>query len=560
VISQIYIGGIPTFKRPARQYEYPILVVGAGLGGIQLMIELQRRGRTDIVCVDRNCDWGGDSWTHVPNKFTKLQTERGTYHVDYIKPEAPVPRRIRGTNGIEFDYKTWPSRDSLLRMMRASAAENGLNEYVMWNVEVQKVAPKKGAYAATYTPFYFGVDEGDGDAEVLFVSHVSVWPGFLHEANQVDFQGEAAFGGYIEYSSFDKVDYAKTTGHTVVLYGHGAFAIENVRTLCEWRCKKVYVLCRTRNLSGTKMASWLVSVMDRPLPAQILVDALQKMYNLVGFDCWTAHSVQADATKKNCMIVQKTIFGVTDIYFLAGYFGLMECVVSEIKRITDHCVHTKNYLKIQCEVIIKAIGTRPSFKVDRQFGIKEVVGSWINGDPHRWVNLGMKGVQAKNFGSFSVGPGFAPMMKMASYFIDYPDDWAMVADSLPRNKAGQWPAYVTPAAYGTPMFMLMSRTFPILAAQMNEMSALKPRKQAEAHPLEEYLAEVTAEWNNYIKYFRKHGLVDDRPDPPYPYTPEIIYEMVFKAQKINNGEEVEFEVNTTELTKSLQVESHPEGE
>lgn len=41
----------------------------------------------------------------------------------------------------------------------------------------------------------------------------------------------------------------------VILYGHGAFTIENVRTLLEHRCKKVFVMCRKRNLCGMKASS-----------------------------------------------------------------------------------------------------------------------------------------------------------------------------------------------------------------------------------------------------------------------------------------------------------------
>ena len=67
----------------------------------------------------------------------------------------------------------------------------------------------------------------------------------------------------------------------------------------------------------------------------------------------------------------RKVFGVTDVYFLAGYFGLMEVVVDEIQRLTYHkasltvpdCVgpgvepglqaHTKKGSTIDCEVIIK---------------------------------------------------------------------------------------------------------------------------------------------------------------------------------------------------------------
>merc|ERR1740138_1788043 len=112
----------------------------------------------------------------------------------------------------------------------------------------------------------------------------------------------------------------------------------------------------------------------------------------------------------------------------------MEVVEDDVKRLSRQTLHTKKGTKINCEVFIKAIGTAPSFKVDKQLGIKQCVGFWVNGDPLRPISMGAKGVQAKNFGSFSVGPGFAPLVKQMNWFIDYPEDLLPIRDQLPTNK------------------------------------------------------------------------------------------------------------------------------
>merc|ERR1712048_1312232 len=109
-----------------------------------------------------------------------------------------------------------------------------------------------------------------------------------------------------------------------------------------------------------KMVSWLCDQSDFPIPGSILLEAMAVIYNLVGFDVWSAYSVTADAKRNNVFINQKTVFGVTDIYFLAGYYGLMEVVVDEIKRLTYMRAQTKKKRTIECEVICKAIGTSPS--------------------------------------------------------------------------------------------------------------------------------------------------------------------------------------------------------
>lgn len=229
------------------------------------------------------------------------------------------------------------------------------------------------------------------------------------------------------------------------------------------------------------------------------------------------------------------MFGVTDIYFLAGYYGLMEVIVDEIKRLTNGVAHTKKNKKIECECILKAIGTAPSFKVDKYLGIKEIVGIWVNGDPFRPVSCNGMFVQARNFGSFSSGPGFAPAVKMMTYFLENPMDWYAVKDALPHNPPSDRPAYVPGATYFLPMHMALNTTLPNLAAQTQVMDACKSKKQREAHPPEVYLNECISEWEAYVRFFRKNNMVDERPDPKYPYDIELVKYYMEKSVKVGLG-------------------------
>merc|ERR550525_181516 len=194
--------------------------------------------------------------------------------------------------------------------------------------------------------------------------------------------------------------------------------------------------------------------------------------------------------------------------------------------------------KIECECIIKAIGTSPSFKIDKIFGIKELVGLWINNDPLRPISCNGMFVQARNFGSFSSGPGFVGIVKMMTWFINYPDDWLRVSASLPRNPPGERPAYVPGATYFLPLFMAINSALPDLARETQEMDSLKARKQAEAHPMEEFLPQCKAEWETYIRFFKDNQMIDEssKPEPPYPYTMEMMRGFIDKANAIAIGQ------------------------
>merc|ERR1712087_657334 len=130
------------------------------------------------------------------------------------------------------------------------------------------------------------------------------------------------------------------------------------------------------NLCGMKVVSWLVAYMEQPMPGNIMLEAFQRIYDLVGYDVYSCHSVKSDAARSFAMITQKTVFGVTDIYFLAGYYGLMEVVEDEIHRLTPGVAHTKKGKKIPCDVICKAVGTVPCFSIDKMLGLKALHGIW----------------------------------------------------------------------------------------------------------------------------------------------------------------------------------------
>eukprot|EP00933_Yihiella_yeosuensis_P058411 TRINITY_DN5887_c0_g5_i1.p1 TRINITY_DN5887_c0_g5~~TRINITY_DN5887_c0_g5_i1.p1 ORF type:complete len:627 (+),score=105.47 TRINITY_DN5887_c0_g5_i1:85-1965(+) len=512
VTSKVTALGARSFKNRKKKYEHPVVIIGAGLGGIQTMLAFTNGGREDFICIEKLDDFGGHSWMVVANKFTKLQTEKGTYHVDYILPEAKVPHSFG-----DMEYKTWPNRDQLLTMFRAQAKAHGFYDKTRFNVSVEKVRPVANQPGYTVQTVPMNEDE---DGELIISSAVVAWPGNLCKLRLIDFPGEDEFGGYIDYASFCKVDYTKVDRKDVILYGHGAFTIENVRTLLEHRAKKVFVLCRKRNICGMRVASWLVGQSEVPVPGTIIMEVFQKMYDLVGWDVWSAHSVKTDANRTFAHVSQKTVFGVTDVYFLAGYYGLMEVVVDEIKRLTHHCAHLKKGRKIECEVIVKAVGTLPDFQMDKMLGVKELVGVWANGDPLRPIGCNGMFVEARNFGSFSSGPAFATTVVMFNWFIDYPDDFEIVRGMMPKKKAGEAPCYVPSATHLLPTMTAMN-TIPMLGAAMAVSDGLKARKQKEAHPPKQYIAECKAEWEMYIAQFKKDGMVDGRPEPPYPYTVEM---------------------------------------
>mmetsp|Transcript_114382 Transcript_114382/g.356208 ORF Transcript_114382/g.356208 Transcript_114382/m.356208 type:complete len:445 (+) Transcript_114382:156-1490(+) len=426
----------------------------------------------------------------------------------------------------------WPSRDQLLEMFQKEARSHGLEDCTHFSTEVAKVTPKGWADPSrpglvlmnsprrSYQVIYQPTDNTDeAYQQHITVGAVVAWPGNLCRHTELVFKGEQEFDGYIEYGSCSMTDYPRVAGKVTILYGHGAFMIENVRTLVEHQAAKVLVLCRKRNLTTPKMVSWLISQTAMPASGLKLLKFFAPMYELAGFDPWTAHSVSCDSKRTVARIRQKTVFGVTDVYFLACYYGKCKVVIDEIKRLSRHTAHLLKGGTISCEVILKVVGLQADPRTDKILGVKELYGYWIEGDALRPCCTNGTGVNAQNFGTFSVGPAIASNVCVVTHLLLYPQDLDIVRESLPVSKDDDTgPAYAPTGEHFLSTIFTLMGSLPALSVKSAHFNPMKHTKQHQAHPLRQFLEECKMEWQMYIEMFG----TDDKPPPPYPYTEEMI--------------------------------------
>jgi len=131
-------------------------------------------------------------------------------------------------------------------------------------------------------------------------------------------------------------------------------------------------------------------------------------------------------------ITQGSMFGVTDVYFVAGYYGLMDVIIGHVAKLSRHRMHLKDDLPdVECEAILKTVGVRGSSEVDRILGITELVGFWVNGDPLLPCISNGLFVSASNFGGYSIAPAIGPSVEAILWFVDYPEDFEIIRQDLP---------------------------------------------------------------------------------------------------------------------------------
>jgi thioredoxin reductase len=512
-------------ERPPRQYEHPIVIVGAGMGGVSMALELERRGRGNYQLFERDCRWGGATWNDVANSTTKLQTEKGTYHARFLDFSF----------GADATLKTWPPRDTVKAMIQKAAEEAGADQKT--RLETSVTAVKKVGDPLENGHYVISIANPNGESEDIKASALVTCPGVFYLPKEIPMPGREKFGGYICNGSYDELNKSKLKDIEVAVIGHGGFTIENVRTCLEMGSTKVKIICLTRHFTGQRMTSWLVSGQVQPIPGTTLLKAFEVVYSKIGVDVWSHPEVETDAEHSYVMIKSSTSFGVSDVYFLACMYGLVEMFdKDEVKSLSHHCIHTKQGHDVPCQAIMKCLGSEPDPDVDEIFGIDEIKGYWINGEPLRSIIVIAKGVAARNYGGFSVGPFFASACTTVRYAIDYPEDIMATMPNLPVHKAEKGhPAYYMTTHYTLMCGFLISQ-IEGLSWQLQFVDKLKAIKTQEAHRMEEILEECATEWTMYINMFKELGSIPkDAEEIPYPYTKEIMDGLI--KESVDNWEE-----------------------
>jgi len=334
---------------------------------------------------------------------------------------------------------------------------------------------------------------------------------------------------------FNEIDYHKCEGENVTIVGHGAFAVENIRTCIEFGVKQIYLVCRRTNLACPRVISWMANRSLNPLSNSRFMKNMEPMYELIGLDPWAYHSVFANEKRTTCQITQKARFGIGDIYFLSIYMGKTELCVepSGVKRVSKHTVHLSSR-KLQCKAILKLLGLVGEMENDRLLQIKEMVGFWVNGDMRRYIVAEPVSVMCNQMGGTSMSPGAYAWSLEGLYFLDFPEDFIygpLASGMLPKHKVDMAdegtprPAYVVDARHGTTTGMTVGMYTPGLMEVEGTAGFIKAVRHRLCHPIGKFLAQAKEDWDHYAKKMLEDGFGQDKPYPTYPYSPQVVHKM-----------------------------------
>merc|ERR1719387_2795538 len=205
-------------------------------------------------------------------------------------------------------------------------------------------------------------------------------------------------------------------------------------------------------------------------------------------------------------------------------------MVPLIKRCTHKCLHLPSGRKLEdVTVIIKALGLIGDFEADRFHKLKELIGTWPNGDYRRYVFVDPLGMSAANFSSFSAGSGSYFGACGTKYLMQNPSEYRGlidmgVQDMLPKMKATEEkPCHQYDAKYAMSVGMVVDGNLPRYTKKMAAEDCYFHRLMWAVVPLEKFFRECKQSWDDYQKdWTENQGF--DLPYVPYPYTVEMVEE------------------------------------
>lgn len=531
IARKVTVSGIRDFCREKKEWPHPCCVIGAGHIGLKMAMTwlMESPQYTNFIIFDRYSKVGGTSWHKQANKTTRLQTEVGAYHLEYHED-----------NGWPDDAETncWPSRDQILAHFQDRANKWGMMPYIKLNTNCTKL----NIVGKDYWDCYYEVSlDEKGKESMITVSNVSFFPGNLTNPKRVVYKGEDTFEGDIVYGISCEYDYSVSTGNDVAIIGSGAFAVENVRTLVEHQARKIYMICRRKNMSMPRVVSWYINQSAQFISAILTLEASSPMYDLIGVDQWSYYCVYANEARTTCTMRQKSRFGIGDVYFLAMYYEMLDHVVDDVKRVSPNKIHLISGRTLEnIKSILKLLGFNGEFENDRLMKLKELYGWWCNRDFKRYIVAEPLGVDANNFGGTSFSPGAIMWAEEQVFLLHYPKDFAPCLEAMgfPTHVADESidrPAYVVEARHGALCGITLGALVPGIGERGNVTGPLKRQRMWDMHPPEKFLLAAQKEWDHWSKIIQDAGYT--KPHPPYPYTVELINGYLEKEQESYRAQE-----------------------
>jgi 5-methyltetrahydropteroyltriglutamate--homocysteine methyltransferase len=328
---------LPRFSTPPAKAD--VVIVGAGLLGMVTARRCLDAGFTVAVLEQRPLV--GGIWSMYANATSQVNSSEGGYCIkEFIGEE----------DGKEGDNRDHSTAAEVLKDF--AKLGDSLKENIFTSVKVVKVMGKEGDYQVFF--------QDDGSSTTT--SAVLQCRGVVLCINDrvglprpLTAPGKDIFKGIVADGTADSLSGVNWRGKNVVIFGMGAFAVENVRTALENGAAKVTVVGRRTGTICPKVIDYLNFV--KPWDENYKHDT---QTNVKQFLRWKELYATSGCTIPECWPKQVKHEGhtisVSDVWFIGHHMKKLSTRTGEIDRMEAEGVRISSGELIPCDVIVGCIG------------------------------------------------------------------------------------------------------------------------------------------------------------------------------------------------------------
>ncbi len=487
--------------------EFDFLIIGAGLLGLRAAAFLSDRSESFLI-IEKNSRIGG-VWTNFANFATAIQSEAATYSFHFNSNNSK-----KSIEPLQFD-QYYPSRSQVIFDAESFAVKEKFDDKIRLNVEVLQVLNSSNI------KFPYELRCFDSSSSIhfsLFTRVIWSFPGNLHLPRQLTLPKENNFKGKIFYGHSSAIEPKEFLGERVIIFGHGAFAIENARTALTFGSSSVTILCRKRHLIMPRLGSYITNTSKFPLSVDTLINYSQLMYSAIA-----EPSIEFDDFSSS------GDWPISDFYFLAILSGKLkvlqyESVQFEPNGIVCCNAETKENLSIKASIVVKCFGFTFDSKVLSIFNSQTLAGYWINRDP----NLFIFPPPDRNDRSSTSATSFFPIVDMilpfAFHFATNRESFNRILPSMPNFDSTRPPHFTTDHFL---KFIESCSREPILLSHVSKILDHKVKHTLELMPFKQFYKYCVEDWK------KNWGILSgdaNQPMPEYPISLKYLRSQLIQFQ------------------------------
>mmetsp|Transcript_11574 Transcript_11574/g.19735 ORF Transcript_11574/g.19735 Transcript_11574/m.19735 type:complete len:538 (+) Transcript_11574:1-1614(+) len=318
-----------------------VVVIGGGLLGMVAATRLRAKGHSVVILEQRSLI--GGIWSMHANSTSQVNSSEGGYCLKEFLPDTS-PRK----HAHNRDHST--AAEVLADLSELGAS---LRDIIHTQVRVEQVLGTNGDYHVVCTEH--GAD-GKSATKIIETSGVVLAINDrVGMPRSLSVPGMEAFRGVMADGTSDLLKGVDWRGKRVVVFGMGAFAVENVRTALEAGAAHVTVVARRLGTVCPKMIDYLNFV--KPWDDQYRHETATNVKQL---KCWRKMYSLAGATPPEVwpgkIKHEGHTISVSDIWFVAHHLGKMCTRIGELERMEANGCVLSDGTTLAADVVVGCIG------------------------------------------------------------------------------------------------------------------------------------------------------------------------------------------------------------